>query len=186
MSSPTHDVILVLGAALRPDGGASPALERRMGHGIRLYREGRARRLLVSGGAVAHVIPEASVMREMALQAGIPDTAVVVEDKAANTFENAVFSGLIMERNGWTRALLVTDSFHMPRALLVFRVLGISVTGAPCRERSGIFRLSWHAAWLREAAATMRSVYLFLIGRHHPVIAAARLRAAQDQNDHSG
>ncbi len=170
------DVIVALGAMLRPDGTPTPAMERRTRRAVDLLLEGRADNLIVSGGAVGHPRPEAEAMRDIALALGAPDDKIVLEPQARNTFENAVYSKLIMERQGWKRALVATDAYHIPRAMFIFKVLGIPATAAPCRDRGDAPLWLWYGAYLREMAALVKSAYLFAIGRHKPVIKAARER----------
>ncbi|MEO5337179.1 MAG: YdcF family protein [Magnetospirillum sp. WYHS-4] len=170
------DVIIVLGAALRPDGSPSPALERRVARGVRAFREGLAPHLLLSGGAVRHARPEAEAMAALALAQGVPAGNIVQEPRSANTFENALHCRLMMEERAWRRAVVVTDSFHMPRALFVFRRLGIPAVGCRVEGRGGESRWRWAVACLREVAALARSATLFAMGRDRAGIAAARRR----------
>lgn len=146
------DAAIVLGASARPDGSPSPAMERRVRAGIDLLRQGRAGCLLMSGGAVRHPTPEAWIMRELALAAGVAPEAVQVEDRARNTIENALYSAAIAARCGWGRIALVTDAYHLPRALYVFRRHGLKPAGAVAAlpERRG---KEWWLAYLREASA---------------------------------
>jgi uncharacterized SAM-binding protein YcdF (DUF218 family) len=123
------DVIIVLGARMRPDGDISPALRRRVAHGIALFHEGRAAALLLTGGLSGGTVTEAHAMERLALEAGVPAAAIVTEPTARNSFENALRSAEIMRARGWTRALVVTERHHLPRALLAFRGLGLSVRG---------------------------------------------------------
>jgi uncharacterized SAM-binding protein YcdF (DUF218 family) len=170
------DVIIVLGAALRPDGSPSPALERRVVRGVRAFREGLAGHLLLSGGAVRHPTPEAEAMARLALALGVPPESLVLEDRSRNTFENALHCGREMAERGWRQAAVVTDSFHMARALFVFRKLGIPAIGCPVHECLGETRWRWYVAHLREMAAFARSATLFAIGRDRPAVEAARRR----------
>lgn len=170
------DVIVVLGAALRPDGSPSPALERRVARGVRAFHEGLAGHLLMSGGSVRHATPEAEVMGRIALAHGVPADCLALEDRSRNTFENALFCSLVMAERGWRRAALVTDPFHMPRSLFVFRKLGIPAAGCPVEGRYGEIRWRWYAAYLREMAAFARSAALFAIGRDRAAVEAARRR----------
>jgi uncharacterized SAM-binding protein YcdF (DUF218 family) len=133
------DVIIVLGARMRPDGGLSPALRRRATLGIALFREGRAGALLLTGGLSGGAVTEAQAMATLALEAGVPASAIITEPTARNSFENALRSAEIMRARGWLRALVVTDRHHLPRALLAFRGLGVrargvAVAGAPLRR----------------------------------------------------
>ncbi len=144
---------------------------------MKLFHDGRAPHMIVSGGAVGHPTPEAEIMHAVALEAGVPTERIVIELEARNTFENAVFSHCIMEQRGWARAGVVTDAYHLPRALYIFRTLGIAAEGSANRDPGTLARWKWYGAYLREAAATAKSACLFAAGRHKPAVAAARRRA---------
>ncbi|MCH7693749.1 MAG: YdcF family protein [Proteobacteria bacterium] len=153
-----HDVIVILGA------GLGPALRRRVAHGTRLFHAGRAGHLIVTGGAIGTRPTEAEAMRALALRHGVPEERIIVEDKATHTLENALYTARIMEDRGWARALVVSDPFHLPRALFLFRRLGIAASGAAVRERCGEPRWRWYGGYVREAGAFATTV-LRLLGR---------------------
>jgi uncharacterized SAM-binding protein YcdF (DUF218 family) len=146
------DAAIVLGAMVLADGSPSPALTRRVLRAAALVREGRAAALLMSGGPVAHSRPEAWVMRDLAVAAGIPADRVMIEDQSRNTIENARLSLPIAAKHGWRNLAVVTDSYHLPRALYVFRRFGCRTTGIAARPTGQPGR-EWWAAWVREAAA---------------------------------
>ncbi|ARJ65716.1 hypothetical protein WV31_08635 [Magnetospirillum sp. ME-1] len=148
----SFDAAIVLGAMVRPDGSPSPAMARRVARGVRLIKEGRAAHLLMSGGAVRHPVPEAHVMRDLALRAGIPAGRLHVEDASVNTIGNALLSRPIVEERGWARLAVVTDACHMARSLYIFRRLGLPVSAVPAWP-SGSPGAEWYAAWIREAFA---------------------------------
>ncbi len=160
-----HDVIVILGAALGPDGGAGPALRRRVAHGARLFQEGKAEQVIVTGGAIGSPPTEAEVMRGLALEHGVPEERIIVEDKATRTLENAVHTARIMADRSWVRALVVSDPYHLPRTLFLFRRLGIAASGAAVRERCGEPRWRWYGAYVREAGAFAKDAILFLVRR---------------------
>lgn len=147
-----YDGAIILGAAIAPDGRASPAMARRVAHGVALVRSGRARALLVSGGATTHAIPEAHVMRDLALAQGVPDSLVHVEDRSRNTIENALLSSPLCAGLGWRRLVVVSDRYHLPRALYIFRRFGLEAAGSAASppDRPG---KEWWLAHLREAGA---------------------------------
>lgn len=124
------DVIIVLGAAVWQGAQPSPALRQRVAHAVHLLRAGQGRILLMTGGLGTHPPAEAQLMRRLALAAGVCDTRIVVEDQATSTFQSAVHCRCILRQHGWSTALLVTDRYHLPRALLTFRSLGVSVRGS--------------------------------------------------------
>ncbi len=81
--------LVVLGAAVRRDGTPSPALARRIALAARLHREGVALTVIASGGLGRHPPAEAQAIRDGLLAAGVPPAAVIEEDRARSTYENA-------------------------------------------------------------------------------------------------
>lgn len=127
MSGTPIEVIVVFGAALAPDGTPGPALRRRVAHAVALWRAGRGRRLLCSGGVVVGTCSEAAVMAGCAAAAGVPRACIVEETRARNTWENAQYSAALMRAHGWDSALLVTERYHLPRARLACRLARLPV-----------------------------------------------------------
>jgi len=103
--------------------------------GADLFAQGFAPRLLFSGGDAAifgHGPIEAVEMKRLALRLGVPDKAIVVEDRARTTYENAVeVKGIL----GRASILLVASASHMPRAVGLFRKQGLETTPSPCGYR---------------------------------------------------
>lgn len=148
-----YDAVVVLGASGRR-GEASPALARRVRHGIEIFHEQRARFLILSGGAPRGRPTEAERMHTFVRAAGIADDAVLLEDRSHRTLENATFTAQLMKANGLSAALVVTDPFHMPRALYTFRRAGVAVTGSAAHRfwrEVGWWR--WPVLGARELAA---------------------------------
>ncbi len=145
---PRHqpDVVIVLGASTSPAGGPTPTLRRRVDKGVRTLEETGAEALLLTGGPAGRRPAEAEVMRDLARLAGAPEDRILIETEASTTFENARRSADIMRRHGWTRAVVVTDAVHIPRALLAFRGVGVRATGRGARIawRVGPFRTPFH------------------------------------------
>jgi uncharacterized SAM-binding protein YcdF (DUF218 family) len=124
------DVIIVLGAAVWPNG-PSPALRARVWRGSQLFHEGRAPNLIFSGGLGHHPPTEAEAMTVLAQSWQVGQDSIHLEDQAVNTRENMAFAADIMRRHGWQKALIVTDYFHMKRAVLLAREHGIDPLRAP-------------------------------------------------------
>jgi uncharacterized SAM-binding protein YcdF (DUF218 family) len=110
---------------------------RRLDCGIRLLQAGAAPLLLLSGGGSGPV-PEAEIMRRMALARGVPDAALLVEPRSRDTVENARESARLLRPRGGRSVVLVSDRVHLPRAALLFRLAGLRVAG---RVGSGRRRL---------------------------------------------
>lgn len=118
--------IVVLGARVLPDGRPSAALLRRMQVAVSLYQAGVAPLLVLSGGG-RQAVPEAEVMRRLALARGVPAAALVVEPRSRTTLENATETAKLMAPSGQAAVVLVTDSYHALRARLLFRMAGFTV-----------------------------------------------------------
>ncbi|GAB6051982.1 hypothetical protein JCM17960_08020 [Magnetospira thiophila] len=150
------DAIVVLGAAVLPDGRPSAALRRRVAVAVRCYFEHETLPLVMSGGAVSHATPESHVMRDLARAAGVPETAIIVEDRSRNTWQNAQEVRVLAETRGWTHLLLVSDRFHLPRARDMFRRHGLAVSTAPVDRAPGDSRLAWIMAHGRETLSWVK------------------------------
>jgi uncharacterized SAM-binding protein YcdF (DUF218 family) len=122
------DALVVLGAALRPDGGLGAALAERVEAGVAAWKAGRAPRLLMTGAV------EARAMKRRAVELGVPDDAVLVETRALTTRENALFSAQILGSRA--RVLIVTQAYHRPRAVAAFRRAGLLAEALEFASRS--------------------------------------------------
>ncbi len=132
------DVIIVLGAAVWEGFRPSPALRRRLLHGVSLWEGGAADYLLVTGGLGKYPPTEARMMKILAVEKGMPPVKILSEDQSASTYESGVRCSKIMRDRGWSRALVVTDGYHLPRSLLAFRSRGIAAEGSAAdRARRG-------------------------------------------------
>ena len=127
----SYDVIVVLGAAVWPGGQPSPVLQRRVVHAVDLMQRGHAAYLLVTGGVGKHPPAEAEVMRRTAIAHGVPSQCILLEDQATSTFESAQRCSTMLRQRGWSRVLVVTDRYHLARALLAFRSCGVRAVGSP-------------------------------------------------------
>jgi uncharacterized SAM-binding protein YcdF (DUF218 family) len=124
------DVIIVLGSAVWPGERPSPSLYARIQHAIDLYHKGFAPALILSGGLGSYPPSEAEMMRRIAAGAGVPADALILEDKSHSTEENLANARALMDARGWHRAVIVSDPFHILRAELVARDLGIEAYGS--------------------------------------------------------
>lgn len=99
----------------------------------RLYRTGKVRAILVTGGNLpwqTSAVPEGELIALFLVELGVPRGVISVETESRNTFENAENAASILRARGWGDALLLTSAFHMPRALAVFRGEGVNATPA--------------------------------------------------------
>lgn len=130
---PRADAIVVLGCA-------GPArLRRRVEHGVRLYQEGVAPALLLSGGGNGPE-PEAEIMRCIALTGGVPQAALLIEPNSRDTVGNAREAALLLRAHGMRTVVLVSDRTHLLRAAVLFRLSGVKLadrSGVPAPSRWG-------------------------------------------------
>ncbi len=127
------DVIIVLGAAVWPMG-PSPALQARIHHSATIHNEGLSNFFILTGGMGKYPPTEAEAMKESLIQLGVDEDILFLERKATNTRENIELSMEIMKQNQWETAIIVTDAFHLKRALLIAKENGLLAYGAPVKN----------------------------------------------------
>lgn len=160
-SLPITDAIVVLGGTLSPP--ASPAREAnlsaavdRLVYATKLYRLGKSPTILISGGNAtsaetmdAESIHAAALLRDW----GIPADAILTETESVNTYENAVYTKLMLDQHDLKSVLLVTSALHMPRALATFESAGVQAIPAATDFESRLPMASGMEAWIAEPAA---------------------------------
>jgi uncharacterized SAM-binding protein YcdF (DUF218 family) len=130
--------IVVLGASVADDGRPSAALERRLETALAAARRDPAALVVVTGGVVSSSIAEGPAMAAWLKARGIAEARLRVEDRARHTGENADLVVPILQREGITRVTLVTDRYHLSRAVYHLRAAlrerglarSIAVTGS--------------------------------------------------------
>jgi uncharacterized SAM-binding protein YcdF (DUF218 family) len=128
------DAILVLGAA-QYNGRPSPVFRARLDHALALYRQGRAGRVIFTGGVgVGDTLSEGEVGRRYALSQGLPESVMLVERQGMTSAESVGAAAALMQANGLASALIVSDSYHMLRLELLGRRAGIRTYRAPAPD----------------------------------------------------
>lgn len=142
---PDH-LIVILGAAVRPDGRASPALNRRIEGGFRLAAAHPDGLVFCSGGVGRYGPSEASIMAGRLLAKGLAPERLVLDEASLDTLQTVVAAARFIRAEGLPGAIVCTDSYHTPRARLCFAALGIaSLDGS---VKAGPRQMGW-PAWLR-------------------------------------
>jgi uncharacterized SAM-binding protein YcdF (DUF218 family) len=140
---PKAEAIVVLGGGTRsqayprPDVDLSDAGDRVL-YGGKLYREGKAPVVIVSGGRVewkGSGDPESEDLNKVLESMGVPRSAILQDPSSLNTYENAVNVKQILDAHNWHNILLVTSAMHMPRSVAIFRHLGMNAIAAPTDYR---------------------------------------------------
>jgi uncharacterized SAM-binding protein YcdF (DUF218 family) len=132
----TYDLLIVPGCRVLPDGGPSGHFQRRIERAVELWREGTAPLLVFTGGPHKGRASEASVAARHARQLGVPDEALILEEKSSSTEENARFSAAVTDGR---HVLVVTHSYHAFRSRRIFRHyfdrVDVDTVVAPLRSR---------------------------------------------------
>jgi uncharacterized SAM-binding protein YcdF (DUF218 family) len=168
------DVVIVMGAA-QWNGQPSPVLRARLDHATALYRRGLCRYILLTGGVgPGDWTSEAAVGAAYLRRQHIPAEAILVEESGHSTWDSLTQAQAQMQQHGLRSALIVSDGFHMLRALTMARDLGITAYGSPTPSSPIVaYRTTWAQFVGREVAAVLyyrvSSVGEFLVS---PVSAA--------------
>ena len=122
----------------------------RLHHAVQLYRLGKVKQLLLSGGAgnvFGEKISESAVVKQYLLSIGIPESDIIVEANSRNTHENALFTANLLKetKHPYKNILLITSAYHMPRANKCFAKVGLSVTpfSVDTSSKSSAFNLTY-------------------------------------------
>lgn len=127
------DAIVVLGAA-QYNGVPSPIYRARLDHAINLFDEGVAPTLVMTGGKLpGDTTTEADAGRAYAIAHGVPEEAIIVEDRGRTTLESLQTVGEIFRERGLGTAVFVSDRTHMLRVLRIARDQGVAAFGSPTR-----------------------------------------------------
>ena len=136
---PQAEAIVVLGGGTDPAEAPRRMIEvnsagDRLIYAYRLYREGKASIILVSGGLLdwdQRSTTPAEDMAELLVWLGVPEHAILQQAESANTYEDAIYCAQILKAKGINRILLVTSAWHMPRALRLFEAQSLEVIPLP-------------------------------------------------------
>ena len=161
--APAADAIVVLGGGTRSNDPPRPMTEvneagDRLIYAAKLYRDGAAEVVLVTGGSIEWmqpegVAPEANDMAALMQLLGVPDEALWLEAQSRNTYENALYSREMLAEAGLDDILLVTSAMHMPRSVPLFIAQGLQVTAAPTDYL--VSDAEWQHLWRGGPTATL-------------------------------
>jgi SanA protein len=164
--APRRSAVIVFGAGLWRDGSPTPVLRDRVATAAQLYFEGKAEKLVMSGGNPTIDYDEPGAMRAYALSLGVPDEAIVLDYAGRRTYDTCYRARHIF---GIRQATLVTQGFHLPRALYLCNSLGIDGVGVPADLRQ--YRRSAQTYWnLREIPATLGALWDVHVARPLPIL----------------
>lgn len=159
-NAPSKRVAIVFGAGLRRDGTPTPILRDRVETAASLYFSGKVEKLLMSGHQSYPTYNEPESMRQYALSLGVPDEAIALDVAGDRTYDTCIRAKAIFEVEN---ALLVTQKFHLPRALFLCNALGLESLGVEANTTRRSWRVStliWNSRELLATVGAFLDVYI--------------------------
>lgn len=150
----TAPVAMVLGASVH-DGQPSPFLAGRLDVAADLFERGKVKAILVSGDNADASYDEPTVMKDYLVSKGIPADQIVRDPAGFDTYDSCVRARDVF---GVTRLVVVTQDYHLPRAVAVCRAVGLEAQGAGDRTARD-FPQTWRRGLIREVAANWKAVW---------------------------
>ena len=163
---PLRRVAIVFGAEVKKDGTPSVVLRDRVEMAVALYKSGKVEKLLMSGDNRFVDYNEPESMRQYALTLGMPDADIVLDYAGRRTYDTCYRAKEIF---GVNSAVLVTQRFHLPRALFLCNAFGIDSMGVEAENYYYLKRLRFF--WnVRELLASIQSVLDVYLLKPIPVL----------------
>lgn len=164
--SPNRRVAIVFGAGLRRDGTPTAILRDRVETAVQLYSSGKVEKILMSGDNRFANYNEPEAMRQYALSLGVPANAIALDYAGRRTYDTCYRAKVIF---GVKSALLVSQKFHLPRALFLCNALGLEADGVEANQRyyRRLSLLLWNT---REQLATIGAFLDVYVSNPLPVL----------------
>ena len=164
--APPAPVAIVFGAGLYRDGSATPVLADRVAAAVDLYRAGKVKKLILTGDNRFPEYNEPAAMMSLALSLGVPEEDLVPDYAGRRTYDSCYRARFVFDVK---QAILVSQAFHLPRAVYLCDQLGIESVGVSADRRT--YRLSSQILWaLREWPACLFAVLETQITHPQPVL----------------
>ena len=158
-------VAMVLGASVQRNGTPSAALAGRLDTALDLYRSGKAKVLLVSGDNRTDDYNEPAAMQAYLVDKGVPRSKIVADYAGRSTYDSCFRAREIF---GVTRLAVVSQDYHVPRAVATCRSLGVDATGVGDHSMRAN-RETWSRGAVREIPASLK-LTADLLGSRQPVL----------------
>lgn len=162
---PPEQVALVFGAGVYPDGRPSRMLADRVRAAANLYHEGRVQKLLMTGDNSTLEYNEVAAMQRYAIELGVAAEDITLDYAGFSTYESCYRAREIF---GVRRAIVVTQSYHLPRAVYTCQQLDIEATGLGTPDWGAYPSALMHRYTMREVLATLNALWQVHITRPLP------------------
>jgi len=127
------DAVLVLGAKVKADGEMSPMLKERVDYGIEIYRRGLAKKIIMSGDHSREDYDEVNTMKNYAVEQGVPSEDIFMDHAGFSTYESMYRAKEIFQTE---RVIVVTQKYHLYRAVYDARAFSMEAAGVACDRQS--------------------------------------------------
>jgi len=127
------DCIVVLGCQVKDDGKPSSMLSDRLQRGIELYKQGSAPKIIMSGDHGTKTYDEVNTMKQVAIEAGVESGDIFMDHAGFSTYESIYRAKEIFEAD---KIIVVTQQYHLYRALYIAQMLGIKAYGVSSDYRT--------------------------------------------------
>jgi SanA protein len=161
-----NKIAIVFGAGLLRDGTPSPVLKDRVSTAAQLYFAGKVQKLLMSGDNRFVDYNEPAAMQAYAIELGVPEEAIVLDYAGRRTYDTCYRAKHIF---GVDQAILVTQKYHLPRALFTCNGIGVESIGVAADLRT-YHRYSLTYWTVREIPATLVALWQVWISHPLPVM----------------
>jgi vancomycin permeability regulator SanA len=166
---PATPVALVLGAQVNPDGTPSAFLAARLDLAKRLYDAGRVEMIIVSGDHLAPEFDEPAAMRNYLIRKGLPKERVIADMGGFDTYESCLRAKRVFNLS---QLIIVTQSYHLVRAVATCRALGVDATGVG-DDSARQHTFAWWRGAIRDQLACTKTV-VDLLTRHELIPSETR------------
>lgn len=154
------DYVLVLGCGVKPDGTPSHMLYERVKKGAEVFLLSKADKLLLTGDRSGESYDEPGVMKKLALEMGVKENQIQIDDIGYSTFESIWNAKYIYNAE---KIVIITQPYHLPRALYIAKSLGLDAIGAEAYLPFYIKQVMWS---LREVAARNKDFIVCNLEEH--------------------
>jgi uncharacterized SAM-binding protein YcdF (DUF218 family) len=149
------DAAVVLGAAVWSNQ-VSPVFRERINHALDLYRRGKVRKIIFTGGqGNRNELTESAAARDYAIHNGIPASDILIEQSSHTTYENVVHAKRVADKYGLRKVLIVSDPMHMKRAVTMALDIGLDAYPSPTPTTR-------YTGWRSQFAELSRETFYYL------------------------
>lgn len=154
---PASNTVIVLGASVHSNGKLSPILQDRVDTALKIYNAGKAQQFLLSGDNRRNDYDEVNAMKNYLLERNVPEAHILTDPAGIDTYDSMYRSNEVYNVK---KAIVVTQNFHLPRALFIANGLGLSYTGFAANTKH---YQTENSLIRREKLANIKAVYEVLI-----------------------